>query len=537
MSIFNLNNRMRAGKVNETFFAAWNKITNLWGKDASVDYSRNDTDLFRSLYFASVYNGKGKDYLLGASLAKPIINAATAFTVGKGFTVDINLRGTNGKKTQKIKDAEEVINDWLQQNHSKIYDWVRHSGRDGDGYLYVDEFGEIDEFDANNVEVVLDKTSGQVIGFDVTETVYETDPDNPRPKQYNIVKNFRQDSVKYTQYDEHGKNPQVLYYVVFTEDGVVMPQVGQEYSSSNLEKRPLPVIHYANEAEPRAIYGNSEFQNLLALFKNYHAVMASGIKNVIYNGHPIPIIKGAIDPSAMAADSNAGQDGTAAQKKSISWDEDMVINVDGEKGDAKFLQATGVADDVTKMAEYLFYLIVEASETPEFVFGPAVTSSKASTETQMPVMVMKAERKRTQLRLPIQQLVNAYIDRQIRLSNPTFLQFKGKQVDIMPQFPPLVDEDKQLTLDTVEFLQQAGLLSDKTTLELLLSTKINDIDQELEDAKADGESAANRNNVIPTDANRLQNELNALPNDQNQPQPGSPQPANPAPQPSNQPTG
>ena len=82
-------------------------------------------------------------------------------------------------------------------------------------------------------------------------------------------------------------------------------------------------------------------------------------------------------------------------------------------------------------------LIVQASETPEFVFGTGIQGSRASVETQMPIVTQKAERKRAQLEHPFKQLIDAYIDRRIRLSDPDFLKLKNADYEINIEFPDL----------------------------------------------------------------------------------------------------
>lgn len=506
-NIFEYTVQEMRGKLDQSDFRPWAKLSKslLYGQDTTVNYSRNDYDLFRSLWYASVYNGKGKEYLLGAPLAKPIVNIAAAFTIGTGISAELTEYGQ--EKTQQLSDAEDEINRWLEQNTTEIMEWVKHSYRDGDGYLYIDELGDIDELDAATVEVVLDTMSGAVIGFDVEEIVEERKPDETRTIKYKIVKRYRKDSIKYDEYDENNKFVKTLYFKVFTDEGAITPEPGQEFLADQLVERALPVIHFPNEREPRQIYGNSDYQSLLILFMNYHKVLANATKGVIYNSTPVPYIKGRIDDDGLATGSHADEDDRGGEDKhKVSWNPDNILYLDGD-GDAGFIQAQGIMEDVGKLLEYYFYLIVQNSETPEFAFGTAVTSSKASTETQMPVLIQKADRKRKQLERPIQLLIGTYIDRQIRLSNPTFLGLRDMDLTIHINYPSLVEEDRTLNLEIIKFLNEAGIITDKTTLEQLMSGKIADAESEIEEAREETEEAVKRSQAFPDQSNRLEDEL------------------------------
>lgn len=510
MSRLGLAWNIMTGKVDPNAISWWSSRQNLFSTDnTTVDYARNDYELFRSLYFASVYNGRGKDYQYAAAFAKPIVNSTAAFTIGNGVSVEITAADGSDQTDQQQK-AQEDINRWLEQNKSLIYDWARHSYRDGDGYVYVDELAHAVELDADTVTVVLDTTTGDVIGFDVVEVVEERLPDDPRPVKYKITKQYRRDSIVYYKVKENASKNDlgtVIYKRVFTEDGLIEPTEDQMFLEEELVQRPLPVVHYANEQEPRQIYGNSDYQNLLALFKSYTMVLLEGTKGVIYNSTPIPVLRGVSNAATVSGPSNVRQGSTAQEQQQLPWGQDNVIYLTGDKSDAKFLQTNGLMDDVGKLLEYYFYLIVQASETPEFVFGTAVTSSKASTETQLPVMLQKAERKRTQLTAPIEDLVRAYIDRQISLSNTLFTQFRNKDIEIKVVFPDLVDEDKKLNLEIVQFLVQENLIKDETALKQLMGDKIADATQELKDAKKENEQRVKDNAILP-DTNRLDEELN-----------------------------
>lgn len=57
-------------------------------------------------------------------------------------------------------------------------------------------------------------------------------------------------------------------------------------------------------------------------------------------------------------------------------------------------QATSTMTDSSKLLDYLFMSLVDVTQTPEFVFGNAVNSAKASVKEQMTPMIKKVAKKR-----------------------------------------------------------------------------------------------------------------------------------------------
>lgn len=73
-------------------------------------------------------------------------------------------------------------------------------------------------------------------------------------------------------------------------------------------------------------------------------------------------------------------------------------------------------------------------------------------------------------------------------------------------FPPIVDEDKNITLQTVNALVEKGIISDRTALEML--TTVKDKTGELEQARKDDADRASRTDVFSNVGNRIDDELN-----------------------------
>ncbi len=503
--------REMLGKVDDqrwlsTFQMGFNRL--FGSKEGlTVDYAKNDYDLFRSIYHASKVNGQGQEYLLAAALGKPIINITTGFVVGNGFTIELD----NPDRNKGIEDAEAGINDWLEENMADLYDVIKFHFRDGDGYVYLDELGRIDLLDASTVTVQLDPVSGRVVGFDVREVADEKDPVSGQKKTFVYLRQYRLDSVRIIRFAENDKqeNGTELFKQVFRSEP------GNEYS--DIIERRLPVVHFVNEPEAKQVYGNSEYQNLLLLFKYYSSVLKQSTKGVVYNGTPVPVLKGVTDPNALAQASKDPNDKSADAGKKLEWDQDTAIYLNGKDSDAKFLQVTGIMEDAAKLLEIYFFLFVQGSETPEFAFGTGVSSSKASTESQMPILVKKVQRKQRRLTGIIQELVKVYVEKQQLLSDPVYLKLRDQLPKIRVNFPKIDEDDKKLTLEIVQWAVENSIMTAETALRLIAGDMVKDVKQEIADAAKEAEAIAKKSQDF--DANRMLKELLAK---QNLPDPNAP---------------
>lgn len=470
------------------------RLIGLWGKRPTTDYSRNKYRLYQAMYYCCIVDGEGREYIRGSATAKPIVNSTAAFAIGNGFEAQVD----GAEEIAAHQNAQDKLKDWIESQDAAIFDVAKFAYRDGDSFTLVQDDGSLEDLDPETVDVIYDPLSGQITGYDIKEVVDEEDEQQP----VTYVRQFRTTSVRYTRV-LNGQTLQegtVIYERWYTSDGLFDPIAAPEDfdmagPAAILTEVPLPVIHYANEPERKAIYGNSELQSLLTLYRDYNDVMAGAVENDVYNNMPIPVV-------------------TGAGKTIESLDRDSLLSLNDAQGKAFYMTTDPTASNSGTLLEYLFCNIVQTSETPEFILGTAVQSSKASTSTQMPVVVKKATRKRKALQKVLHRLVDAYVWRQYMAGDPDFYAIFTGKVPIAITFPPIVDEDGQLTLDTIDMLVRNGLLSDETALELsVVAQRIPDIAKEVEQAKLDAKDSNARNNVYPAQFGRPQDELEALDDD------------------------
>ena len=521
-------------------FSPWSRVREMLGKETgpgngygiirsvwngffkhktTIDYTRNNYALFRSLYYASGLDGiTDESILLGAGFAKPIINSTTAFSLGASFKVSI--AGADAEGATELKNAESDLQNWVDTNFDQIYDWIKYGNRDGDGYFYIDELGNISLLKPDTVDVVVDAVSGDKLGYNVTENVELLDPLTGQKTKWTYLKQYRRNLIRISRWQENQdqKDAQILYERVFANGTEIDTQLKDEAGNplnadlqllpEELDSRPLPIVQYRNEPEPGALYGNSELQNVLIFMRNYGEVLDEATKANVYNSKPVLVMIGVSNPEDDPENKDAMKDNPETGTKELDWQQNTTLYIEDPQGDAKFLEIPNTMENTGKLLEYLFYCIVQASETPEFVLGTAVSSSKASVSEQMPIVAMKAERKRKQLRGPLLDLLNLYIYRQKQLSNPTYYVLNDLEQQLDVQFPPVVDEDKKLNSEIVSLLLTEGVITGQKGLEILLDMSSEDAKAEVQAALKDAKDRAEAAGAVTDQSTRLNNELN-----------------------------
>jgi len=431
----------------------------VYSAEPSLDYSKVNYHLARSIYYVSKVknpeSGKeyGEQYLLGAGFGKPIVNIAAGFMIGS--LPDIRVEGIDDEK-RKI-ELETEISSFLDKNHSRLYKLFRNCMRDGDDYVQIDG-DELKRLPPEQIDIVVDKVTGKLKGFDRT-VIVEEDIGNGSTK-----------NIKYkSKYRINNDSGYKLTYKLEDNKETLMT----DYSDTK-PREMFDIVDFHNELEEGVmLYGNSEYQSIYYYMANYHAVLASAIKNNIYNGTSVPYLTGVGNTqSFMEANGEKDTDG----KYKLRWDAKRLL-IGPDKFDIKFAGAEDTSDGADRLLNILFWLIAQNSETPEFAFGTAVKSSRASVSEQMPMLVQKVTRKQKEFRDPLVLLIETY------LKNNGLYQ---DDIKVNVVWKPIVDKDMKVNLEILKFLADEGIIQDKTKLQVLgMGEYIQDIDEELKVAKAE----------------------------------------------------
>lgn len=455
----------------------WNRVKLLWkfySNKSTVDYSKVNYALTRAIYYASEVEDRitgkkyGAKFLLGAVYGKPIVNSSTSFIIKSPLQIEC-----------EHEDTQTEVNKWLKENHTLIVQAIRNSLKDGDSYPTIDDDGTSRLIAPEYVDKIVDPlNANKTIGYDIS--YYMKDDKNTILQTYLL------------EYRETG-------ITVYKIDGEKKTELSEK-SVTFENGKPIPIIHFANEPEPNALYGNSEYQSCYTLMANYHAVMESAIQGNIYNSTPVPYITG-IENMAEFKETNGTLDDDGNYQ--IDWNNTKLL-LGGKGTQFGVVQASDMTDGASKLLNLLFWSICQTSETPEFVMGNAVASSNASVDSQMPVMVSKAKRKQGIFTKPVRELIRLVMY-QLAKENTKIV----KDIDFSVVWSDVTEVDDKLNLEKARFLL-SGKIATKETLGRIvgLDDWVADITKEVEDAGAEEQEKVEQELALfppqnPVNANKV----------------------------------
>lgn len=356
-------------KLRTYFFGAWS----IFGGSVAtytLDSSRVDAKMARALY-----DNTHEDYKLGAGFAKKIIN---------------NTVGFMGVPSFKHKDekAQKILKNFFDANVSKMQRVHRNAFRDGDSFVWITR----EEKNSKLYPEQKVQLKFNIIPPEMVKKI-NRDPLTGEPKEYILESH-------YEWQDENGQNRKAKITqrisaekrVIEVEENGVPP--GLEVGETDNPWGFIPIVHFKNEADEIAEFGKSDLEPVEPFLKAYHDVMLHAMQGS--KMHSTPRLKLKLKDVAAFLRNNFGIDKPEEFAKKGGK-----INLEGhelmflmESEDAEFIEARSATGDATTLLKLIFYCIVSASETPEFVFGVHTPSSLSSVKEQMPVLIQKIERKR-----------------------------------------------------------------------------------------------------------------------------------------------
>ena len=414
----------------------------------TVDWTQPDY-----AFWSRLRRGKEPGYELGGLFAKRIAEIDAEWTLGRGFTL-----------LTDNPDLDEEFSKWVRDNLNTLMIWRKDSSALGDAYLIVNPDGSLTAASPEQVEVLTDPLDYKaVLGYRITS----------RLENATITDEFRLDGRTIT-IEASGKKEQ------------------WEYSN------PLglvPVVHLANDREANEIYGHPIYEALLRLFARYDDVLQKSLDGVEVMGRPIPVAEGLEDVATAQSQNSSrtetvyNEDGSTAQVPVVDF-EDMTMLWLGKGASFKFAGPGSFSADSVAMLQILFYLMLEHIGIPEWAWGGAISSSKASVDAQMPAFVRYLEGRRTQVQEAILKLAQAWLAVQ-RLTGVV------AQVDVSIEWPALEGKDQAAHTAKVKLATDNGWITDETGLRLL--DLVDDPAAEVEAAKQ----------AAQTDESRMQAEIDA----------------------------
>lgn len=361
-------------KLRNMFTAYWSVRIGSHFAAYNLDSSRVDYTKARALY-----DNTDDKYKLGAGFAKPVIN---------------NTVGFMGVPRFKSEDetAQEILDSFFGANTSRMMQVHRNVLRDGDWFVWVTR--------EENYEKALYPEQQTRLAFNMLppEQIISiiTDPLTGRVKEYLLM-------AVHEWIDEQDNPKKALVNQRLSADKRIIRITGdippglEGYIEENNPWGFIPIVHFKNEGDETRKYGQSDLEPIEPFLKAYHDVMLHALQGS--KMHSTPRLKFKIKDLAGFLRNNFGITDPYAfsnQGGTISLDgHEFFLFSDDE--DAEFIEVKSAIGDATELLKFLFYCVVDASETPEFAFGVHTPSSLSSVKEQMPILVRKVARKREQL--------------------------------------------------------------------------------------------------------------------------------------------
>lgn len=340
-------------------------------------YALNSIDRMDYELARKIYRNIHKDYKLGAHFARPVIDACVGFM------------GVPSVKSAD-REAQSVLEEHFDRWGSVLVRGHRNAFRDGDQFFRLAVRDEDD---------VLYKNKEKGFGIDLIpippERVkrIETDPETGRVQAYLLQYTCtwgENDRNKYTITEKIEKDK-----IIKTYAGDLPPDLGLKNIEEPNKWGFIPIIHFKNEAEDNEVWGRSDLEPIEPLMKAYHDVLLQAISGS--KMHSTPKVKFKVSDYKDFILRNFGVDIDAikpGEEVKISFDNRDVIFVHDDE-DVEYLSVSSPLGGADVLLKFIYWCIVDVSGTPEFVFGTAVSSSKASVSEQMIPLIRKIKRKRS----------------------------------------------------------------------------------------------------------------------------------------------
>lgn len=404
----------------------------------TLDSTRVNYDLARNLY----RNIEDK-YKLGAGFAKPVVNTAAGFMGAPHFT-HVN--------PEADRALEADMSRWV----GKILRINRNALRDGDVFARITR--EPTRFDAKEdaFELVLvppewvtpipDPLTGGWLELIIKHPVRVLDSEGREQNKFTVIERL---TPKHRTIEADGNAPAEL-----------REKNGQTVNPWGF----IPLVHFRNEAEEHQVYGASELEPIEPFLKAYHDTMLFAVQGSKLFSRPKAKFS-LKDVESFLANNFTDQEIRSGKLKFA--DKEIFLMQEGD--DASFITADSGLNGITTLLKFLFYCIVDVSETPEFAFGTAVASSKASVSEQMTPLSRKIRRKRGLFEEPYGELSGMLLAMNAKIKNKK-LETNRVKVN-WDELSPKNDQEVASTIKTlVEGLVTAiesGLLSTDSAADFL----------------------------------------------------------------------
>lgn len=421
---------------------------------ANGSYQFNTYDINRADYktWDAMRRGKAKGYELSGLMLKPLGSKVSSWVLGR-------------PPEWKFKDesTEILVEEWWRKNHADILRGYEEAVNLGDAFLVINADLSVTVVPPHVVKPITAKDNfGKIIGWRITERY--PNPESP----YSSM----------TIVDEYTAEKRVR---TIERDGTMISR--RVYR--NVIKK-LPVIHVKNQVGSDEMFGRPEGEALATGLQIYNEVFLAALKGNIRQGRPTPVIQKMGSASQLDAfwtkfgrrEKMTLPDGRVEEIDVIPFDPDQLMTLGGES-EFDYKAPGSFSTDTEKLLAIMFYLVVQHSEIPEFVWGTAISASKASADSQIEPFLKWLEKKRSRAHVWLNQIAEVVI----AYLSVIEVDINAAEIPVI-QWKPLTNGDGRLTLDTIIWAWSQNLIDDETAVSLM-PVNLSNPKQVLERAKAE----------------------------------------------------
>lgn len=369
-----------------------------------LDTSEVDVELARSLYF-----NRDERYKLGAGFSRPAINVPTGFMGLPQLHAPDHLGG------EEQEWLDRAILAWTGQI-AKAHQMCL---RDGEVLVRLHPANRSPAYEALYGDEDKDLTLS-LVPSEAFEII-AADEDIEAIEAIKIKHVF--------MVDDHGSIVEKELYETITAEKITL-KYQDDYKPKRTFDNPMrfiPAVLLENETEMAQLHASSELEAIEPYMKFYHDVMVhAGSSSELHSTAKLVIRARDLNRFLRAnfSDIEITEKRLRFKNKDVLFFEsgDPSITAVGSNiyaEGAEIIQAEAPLGDTTTLLEFIFLNIVDVSEVPEWAFGGAIGSSKASVSEQSAPLVHKVKRKRAMVEsgwaLVGRMMLKAVLDVQARV--------------------------------------------------------------------------------------------------------------------------
>jgi hypothetical protein len=394
-------------------------------------------------WYDNLRRGKLDTYKLGALFVKPMIEHITSWALGGGF-----------KALTESEPTNEALADFVDDHLYDLIVFVQEGMGLGDAYLIVNADGTLSAVPASQVEIETDKLDyRRVLAYTITSV--------------------QEGGTIIDRYALEGRTI-TIKRTNMADEVLTFPLVAGR----------LPVVHLPYLRSTNEVYGHPFHEALVPLFAEYDDVLTNSLMGVKTMSNPIPTIEDALDPQTELDRLATGTE-TYIDSSGVTRTENVIdrnaLEIVATSGKFSYKGPGSFTADAWQMLKALFYLMLQHSNIPEWVWGGAIASSMASVQAQMPAWVKFIEGQRMLFEKAIRELLEIWLAT-VSLYTPGVQ--SGLKLSI--EWPEVAPADQAMRLAYIARAGDRGIITDQTELELL--DLVKDAAAEVAAAKAEGQA-------------------------------------------------